>query len=250
MDLRLDGHVAIVTGATRGIGKAIVDAYVGEGMRVLASGRTTAALDALRERHGDAVATVECDMKDRASVRTLVGAALDAFGRLDTVVNNAGIGDGGRLFLELEDRHWDDVFTVNVTGCATLARAAAEHFVAQRTGRIINVASIGGQRGKVGRPAYGPSKAALLQLTRGLAVELAPYGVQANAIAPGAIATPIHGRRLEDEEWMRERVAKIPAKRMGTAEEIAPLACYLASPLSEFVTGATFVIDGGESIVI
>jgi 2-deoxy-D-gluconate 3-dehydrogenase len=242
--------VAIVTGATRGLGRAILDAFVGEGMRVLAAARTTADLAALENEHGAAVATIECDMKDRQSVRTLVPAALGSFGRLDVVVNNAGIGEAGRRFLDLGDDLWDEIIAVNLTGCAALARDSAEHFVRQRSGRIINIASIGGLRGKVGRPAYGPSKAALIQLTRGLAVELAPYGVQANAIAPGAIATPIQGALLTDDELMRRRVAKIPAKRMGRPEEMGPLACYLASPLSGFVTGAVFVIDGGESIVI
>lgn len=250
MDFQLDGMVAIVTGATRGIGRAILEAFVGEGMRVLATSRNAADLGALADRYGGSVATARCDMKDRATVRTLVPAALSAFGRLDVVVNNAGLGEGSRRLVDLDDGLWDDVIAVNLTGCATLSKDAATHFVRQQGGRIINIASIGGLRGKVGRPVYGPSKAALMQLTRGLAVELAPHGVQANAIAPGAIATPMLGSRLDDEVWVGRRTAKIPAGRLGRAEELGPLACYLASPLSEFVTGAVFVIDGGESVVI
>jgi len=171
---------------------------------------------------------------------------MHAFGRLDIVVNNAGIAPAGS-FIEQPDAVWQEVFAVNVTAPAILSKAAGKVFLAQRSGKIINIASTSGLLGKPLLVAYSASKGALLQFTKALAAEWASAAVQVNAIAPGAFATSAQQAVLDSPTLLERRLRKIPAKRMGNDHEIAPLACYLASHHSDFVTGSVFVIDGGES---
>lgn len=249
MDWQLQGHVAIVTGASRGLGRAAAQALVAEGARVLAVARSHVDLAALAGQSGGAVAAHPCDMTDRAAVAALPQAALDAFGRLDIVVNNAGIAPAG-AFVDQSPDEWDRVFEVNVTAPAILTRAAGKHFLAQRCGKVINVASISGVRGKPVLVSYSASKAALIRFTEALAAEWARHNVQVNVIAPGGFSTEAQRAVLDDPETLRRRVRKIPAGRMGDSEEIGPVVCLLASPLSAFTTGATFVVDGGEAAKI
>ena len=245
MDLHLDGKTAIVTGASRGLGRATAEALLAEGARVVAAARTTDALEELRAQAPDRVAVAPCDMRDLDAVAGLVDVALDAFGSLDVVVNNAGIAPAG-AFLETGQDVWDDVFRINVMAPAALTRAAGRVLLEQRHGKVINVASLSGLRGKPVLAAYSASKGAMLRMTEAVAAEWADKGVQVNAIAPGGFATDAQAAVLADPEITRRRVRKIPARRMGESEEIGPLVCYLASPLSQFVSGATYVIDGGE----
>jgi 2-deoxy-D-gluconate 3-dehydrogenase len=189
---------------------------------------------------------MRCDMLDAAAVRALPDAAIGAFGRLDIVVNNAGIAPAGP-FAEMSDEAWQRVFAINVTAPAVLTRAAGRYLLRQGRGKIINVASTSGILGKATLVAYSASKGALIQFTKALAAEWAAHGVQVNAIAPGAFATDAQRAVLESPELLARRTRKIPARRMGRTEEIGELACYLASPRSDFVTGSVFVIDGGES---
>ncbi len=246
IDLELDGKVAIVTGASRGLGRASAVALIEQGVRVLAVARSLDALEELRSTATDSVQIRQCDMRDAGAVAELPTAAIDAFGGLDIVVNNAGIAPAGK-FLEQDAQVWSDVMAVNVTGPAILARAAGLHMVAQGSGKIINVASTSGILGKATLVAYSASKGALLQFTKALAAEWAKAGIQVNAIAPGAFATDAQRQVLAEPEILERRLRKIPARRMGESEEIGPLVCYLASSKSAFVTGSVFVIDGGES---
>lgn len=247
MDLGLSGRVAIVTGASRGLGRAIVDAYIAEGMRVVAAARSADELQQLAASHpAGSVLAVPCDMQDLTAVAALADRAVDAFGRLDAVVNNAGIAPAA-TFAEEPVGAWLPVFTVNVFAPVALAKAAAPHFLSQKSGKIINVASTSGLRGKPTLAAYSSSKGAMLRFTEALAGEWAQHGVQVNAIAPGAFATVAQQRVLDDPEILKRRLRKIPAGRMGDPDEIGALSCYLASPRSDFVTGAVYVIDGGES---
>jgi 2-dehydro-3-deoxy-D-gluconate 5-dehydrogenase len=245
MDLRLTDHVAIVTGASRGLGRAAVAALVAEGVRVVAAARTVEALETLQATAPDQITAAPCDMTDLEAVAGLVEVATVTYGRLDIVVNNAGIAPAG-AFADMDQSVWDRVFTVNVMAPATLARAAAPILLGQGHGKIINVASTSGLKGKPVLVAYSSTKGAVLRMTEALAAEWAGKGVQVNAIAPGAFATDAQSAVLEDPEILRRRIRKIPAGRMGDADEVGPLVCYLASPVSNFVTGATFVIDGGE----
>jgi 2-dehydro-3-deoxy-D-gluconate 5-dehydrogenase len=246
MDLQLSGRVAVVTGASRGLGQAIASAFVAEGMSVVAAARSTSDLSALAAEHPDRIAAVTCDMADREAVAGLVDVAVERFGRLDVVVNNAGIAPAG-AFTEMPVDRWDDVFAVNVFAPVVLAQAAGRIFLEQGHGKVINVASTSGLRGKPTLAAYSSSKGAMLRFTEAVAGEWARHGVQVNAIAPGAFATDAQAAVLESPQILERRLRKIPSGRMGDVAEIGPLACYLASPASDFVTGAVYVIDGGES---
>ena len=246
MDLGLNGHVAVVTGASRGLGEAAVRAMVAEGAQVVAAARSADALAALAEELGDAVAAVPCDMRDRAAVASLVDEAIDRFGRLDSVVNNAGIAPASK-FVDQPDEVFDEVLAVNLAAPAALARRAARHWIdAGHPGSIINVASTSALKGKALLAAYSASKGGLLRLTEALAAEWARYGIRVNVIAPGAFETEAQAAVMADPDTLAARLRKIPARRMGRPEEFGPLVCYLASEASEFVTGSCFVIDGGE----
>jgi 2-deoxy-D-gluconate 3-dehydrogenase len=185
-------------------------------------------------------------MLDLDAVAALPETAIARFGRLDIVVNNAGVAPAG-AFAEQDDALWQRVFAVNVFAPVALARAAGKHLIAQGSGKIINIASTSGILGKPTLVAYSSSKGALLQMTKALAGEWARHGIQVNAIAPGAYETVAQSAVLEDPEILRRRLRKIPAGRMGDPAEFGPLVCLLASPVSDFITGSVLVADGGES---
>ncbi len=246
IDLELDGKGAIVTGASRGLGRAAAIALVEQGVKVLAVARSRKELKELEAEHADQVVAWPCDMEDRAAVAALPQLAVERFGRLDIVVNNAGIAPAG-AFLDQQDEEWDRVLAVNITAPAVLARAAGHHMIARGSGKIINIASTSGILGKAGLVSYSSSKGALIQFTKALSAEWASKGVQVNAIAPGAFETDAQKAVLESPDILARRLRKIPVRRMGEVQEIGPLICYLASEQSSFVTGSVFVIDGGES---
>ena len=246
IDFELEGKVAIVTGASRGLGRAAATSLIEQRVRVLAVARSLDDLQELESHAPENVRARQCDMHDTEDVAKLPGEAIDAFGQLDIVVNNAGIAPAGR-FLEQDEQVWNDVIAVNVTAPATLTRAAGKHLIGQGSGKIINIASTSGILGKAMLVAYSASKGALLQFTKAISAEWASKGVQVNAIAPGAFATDAQRAVLDSPDILERRLRKIPVKRMGESEEIGPLICYLASAKSNFVTGAVFVIDGGES---
>jgi len=245
MDFNLAGRVAIVTGASRGLGRAAAEALAAEGASVLAVARSTTDLEKLAASNPDRIATATVDMRDADEVAALADTAVERFGRLDIVVNNAGIAPAGR-FADQDQAQWDEVFAVNVRAPAVLARAAGRHFLPQRSGKVVNVASTSGINGKPVLVSYSASKGAVLQFTKALAAEWAGFGIQLTAIAPGAFETDAQSAVLDDPETLRRRLRKIPAGRMGRSEEFGPLVCYLASPLSDFMTGSVVVFDGGE----
>ncbi|MDE0842051.1 MAG: glucose 1-dehydrogenase [Porticoccaceae bacterium] len=246
IDLQLSGKVAIITGASRGLGYEMALALAEQEVKVLAVARSIDDLRELESRNPDNIMVSQCDMLDGAAVAALPELAVQLFGAVDIVINNAGIAPA-TPFLEQDFDQWQRVFSVNVTAPAILCRAAGEHMVAQASGKIINVASTSGILGKANLAAYSSSKGALLQFTKALAAEWAKFGVQVNAIAPGAFKTDAQSMVMESPEILKRRVGKIPARRMAESAEIGALTCYLASAQSDFVTGSVMVIDGGES---
>jgi 2-dehydro-3-deoxy-D-gluconate 5-dehydrogenase len=245
VDLGLTEQVAIVTGASRGLGRAAAAALVAEGVRVVAVARDRSSLQSLAQEHPGRVLAAPCDMRDLEAVHGLAEIAFERFGRLDAVVNNAGIAPAGK-FIDQDWKRWNETLAVNVTAPAVLAQAAGRFFIEQRSGKVINVASTSGLRGKPILVSYSASKAALIRLTEALAAEWAPFGIQVNAVAPGAFTTDAQEAVTSDPDLLARRVRKIPAGRMADPVEFGPIVTFLASPASNFVTGATFVIDGGE----
>jgi 2-deoxy-D-gluconate 3-dehydrogenase len=245
VDFEIDGHVGIITGASRGLGLAMVEALVAEGARVVATARNEEALQDLVAQHPDQVVALRRDMTDLGDPADLVRLATERFGRLDFLVNNAGIAPAGK-FVDQDERVWEEVLQVNVLAPMRLARACGQHFLERGRGKVVNIASGAGMRGKPVLVAYSTSKGALVRFTEALAAEWAPHGIQVNAIAPGAFATDAQAAVLEDPAVLERRIRRIPARRIAEPSEIGALACYLVSPVSDFVNGSTFVIDGGE----
>jgi 2-deoxy-D-gluconate 3-dehydrogenase len=247
MDLSLTDRVIVVTGASRGLGQATAEALADEGATVVAVARSR---DALARMASDRIVPLVCDMRHTARLDALPGEVAQRFGRLDAIVNNAGIAPAG-AFLESTPEFFRDVLDVNVVAPGVLSRAAARVFIDRGTGgKIVNVASISAIRGKATLAAYSASKGALVQLTRALAAEWARHDIQVNAVAPGGFITEAQQEVLSSEDLLTRRVRKIPARRMARQEEIGALMCLLCSPGSDFITGSVIVIDGGETAKI
>ncbi|MBS0242756.1 MAG: 3-oxoacyl-ACP reductase FabG [Proteobacteria bacterium] len=242
--MRLKDKAALVTGAGSGIGKAIAEAYGREGAKVMCADRNPvtaeATAGAIRAKGGKAE-SVKADVGVQAECEAQVAATVEKFGRIDILVNNAGVAFH-RLFLDTSLEDWERLLRINLTGQFLTAQSAARRMVAQGSGRIVNMGSISGQRGGTGRSAYGTAKAGLMQLTRVMAVELAPQGVVVNAIAPGPVRTPITNHGPEQTKAYLDR---IPAGDYGKAENIAAAAVFLASDECQFVHGETLNVDGG-----
>ena len=244
--MRLEGKCAVVTGGARGIGLAVTRALVRAGASVAvadinAEGAIRAA-DSVREQGGRAV-PITLDVADPASVSAMVAAALDAFGRIDILVNNAGVG-GNTPFLDTSLEEWNRIIAINLTGAFLVAQAIAREMVKSGGGKIVNIASLSGQRGGNGRAAYGSAKAGLELLTKVMAVELAEHNINVNNIAPGAIETEM-AKFAHDEATRAAYNYLIPMHRYGTPEEIADAAVFLCSDESRYVHGHTLNVDGG-----
>ena len=246
MERRFEGRVAVVTGAGSGIGRAIAVALTAEGARVVASDVDGDALDSLAAQAGDgAVLPVVADASDDATGPRLVSAAVDAGGRLDAVVNNAGV----HKILpaeEISPELWRQTIDVNLSGYFYLARAAVEPMIRQRSGSILNVASTAGVSAALSSAAYVASKHGVVGLTKALAVDWARYGIRVNAIGPGLTRTTIVDRyESEAPELFAQRKARIPLGREAQPSEQAATALFLLSDASAHTTGQTLVVDGG-----
>lgn len=246
MDLGLKDTVVVVTGASRGLGAAMALALAAEGAHVVAASRSKDSLAEVAAAGEGRISTVETDMRDEASVQALIPEVIARHGRVDGLINNAGIAPAGK-FATQDPAIWKDAMTVNVIAPMLLAQAAGVHMIAQGGGRIVNVASTTGVRGKPYLVPYSTSKGAVVRFTEALAAEWAGKNVQVNCIAPGAFVTEAQKAVTESAELHAKRVAKIPAGRMADPSELVPLACLLVSPASPFTTGGIFVVDGGES---
>jgi glucose 1-dehydrogenase len=249
--MQLENKVAVVTGAASGIGRAIALAFGVEGAAVVVNYRSRPeaaeeAVEQIKSGGGRAVA-VRADVTDQDDVSTLVQSAVREFGRLDVMVNNAGLEDK-MPFLETPLDVWNKVVAVNLTGPWLGCQEAAKQMVSQGgPGRIVNLSSVHEDLPMPTNAPYCAAKGGVRMLTRTIAVELAPHGITVNNIAPGAVDTPMDAPLKEHPDQMQKLLSEIPAGRMGKPEEIAALAVYLASDAAAYVTGSTFIIDGGMS---
>jgi len=248
-DQTLSGRTAIVTGAGRGIGRAAALALAGAGADVALAARSKDQLERVAgevEDLGRRALVVPTDVTDRDAVERLVTRTVEGLGRIDVLVNNSGVVDSTPL-LEQEPEQWDRVFDTNVRGTYLATRAAGEHLVAQGSGKVVNIASNFAFKGVPGHAAYCASKAAVVAFTRTMAVEWARHNVQVNALAPGYVATDLNAELRADEEAQAKVLRSVPARRMGEPEEMAPWVVLLAGPASDFMTGETVVVDGGQT---
>jgi len=244
------GRRALVTGASRGIGKAVALALAAEGADLALVARSLTDLEVTAKEVralGRTAVVAAMDVTDESSVETTTGRVVAELGGLDVLVNNSGVITASRL-LDTSIEEWDRVLGTNLRGTFLVCRAAGRHLVAQGSGKVINIASSFGVKPVSGFSAYSASKAGILQLTKVLALEWARDNVQVNAIAPGYVATDLSSAIVEDEAYAAKITARIPARRMATADEIGPLAVLLASPASDYLTGSVLVTDGGHSL--
>jgi 2-deoxy-D-gluconate 3-dehydrogenase len=240
---RLDGKVALVTGASRGLGAGIAAALKEAGATVVGTSRKQGSAEQVAERL-DSV-PVAMDVSDVASVRAGVDRVASELGRLDVLVNNAGLNIPQGVF-DVDEASWDAVLDTNLKGTFFAAQAAARHMAGRgEGGRIINVASQAGVVGIEERSAYGASKGGTVLLTKVLAIELAQHGITVNAVAPTFIATELTRATLEDPAWRERILSRIPLGRVGEVEDVAAATVYLASPAAAMVTGHTLLVDGG-----
>ncbi len=244
---RLEGRIALVTGAASGIGRATVQLFAAEGAHVYVTDVNGAGAEAVTAeigKAGGAATAITADVSRGQDVTAMFRAVAAAHGRLDALVNNAGLNVRGD-FRHLSDADWVKIREVNLDGVVRVARDGFELLRASGRGALVNIASIMGHRGLRQLAAYSATKGAILALTRGLAVEYAPFGIRVNALAPGFVETPLTERALKNPGIQKALIDSTPLRRFGRPEEIAKAALFLASDDASFVTGAELAVDGG-----
>ncbi len=239
----LDGAVALVTGASRGLGAGIAEGLREAGATVLGTSRDQDSAERVAKRLGSV--PVVMDVADVSSVRAGIERAASEFGRLDILVNNAGQNIPQGVF-DVDEASWDSVMDTNLKGAFFASQAAARHMVERgEGGRIINIGSQAGVVGIEERSAYGTSKGGVVTLTKVLAIELAAYGITVNTVAPTFVDTELTRSTLENPEWRERILSRIPLGRIAEVEDVAAAVVYLASPAGAMVTGHTLLVDGG-----
>ena len=242
----LAGKVALVTGATGGLGQAIAHHLHGQGATVVLSGTRADALDALKGSLGERVQAVACDLSQPEQVKDLVARAEETAGPLDILVNNAGVTRDA-LSLRMKDEDWSMVIAVNLTAGFYLARAALKGMTRRRHGRIIGITSVVGVTGNAGQSNYAASKAGMIGMTKSLAAEVATRDVTVNCVAPGFIESPMTD--VLNEKQRAAILATIPSGRLGRGDDVAAAVVYLASREAGYVTGQTLHVNGGMAMI-
>ena len=242
----LTGKTALVTGASGGIGEAVARALHAQGASVVLHGTRAEKLEALQKDLGARAFTLVLDLSDRDAVAGLVDAASALAGPLSILVNNAGITRDG-LLMRMKDDDWDSVLEVNMTASMSLCRAAMRGMMKARTGRIISISSVVGVTGNAGQTNYAASKAGMIGFSKSLAAEVASRGLTVNVVAPGFIETPMTD--VLDESQKSALLTRVPAGRLGHADEIAATVAFLASDEAAYITGATLHVNGGMAML-
>jgi 3-oxoacyl-[acyl-carrier protein] reductase len=246
MMFSLTNKLALVTGASGGIGGAIARAYHAQGAKLALSGTRREALEALNAELGGGHVVLTCDLKDAAAVDALVPQAEEALGGLDILVANAGVTKDG-LILRMKDEDWDTVLKINLEGYFRLCRAAVKGMMKRRHGRIIGITSVVGVTGNPGQVNYAASKAGMIGFSKSLAQEVASRNITVNCIAPGFIASAMTDALNETQRGAI--LGRIPAGRLGEGSDVAAAAVYLASDSAGYVTGQTLHVNGGMAMI-
>ena len=242
MKIDLTGKNALVTGSTRGIGRAIAEAFAQSGARVAVVGRDLQRAGEAASAIGNNAAGFAADVGDTAAIAKLVGDVEQAFGSIDILVNNAGI-TRDNLVMRLKDEDWDAVQNANLRGAFAAIRAVSRGMMKKRSGRIINIASIVGLIGNKGQANYAASKAGLIALTKSVAKELGSRNILVNAVAPGFIETEMTAAMTKEaRDSLGQQIA---LERLGSVQDVAAMVAFLASDLASYITGQVFVVDGG-----
>lgn len=243
--MKLDGKVAIVTGASRGIGKAIAALFAREGARVAICGRKQETLDEVAREIGPAVKPIACHVGRADQIQNMVAATVHAFGRIDILVNNAATNVSFGPCLEIEEAQFDKMIEINLKSTFRLIKAIAPGMCDRGSGSIVNIASISGLRPQMHSLLYSMTKAALIMMTESYALELGPKGVRVNAIAPGLIQTVLSEHYWKDDAQREKSLERQPIRRIGQPADIAEVALLLAGEAGSYITGQTLVADGG-----
>lgn len=242
----LTGRVALVTGASGGIGSAIARALHQRGAKVALSGTRREALDSLAAEMGEGTAVLPCALDDATAVAALPGQVSEALGGFDILVNNAGL-TRDNLAMRMKDEDWEQVLAVNLTAAFQLSRAALKPLMKNRWGRIIGITSIVGVTGNPGQTNYAASKAGMIGFSKSLAGEVATRGITVNCVAPGFIETAMTD--VLNEEQKERMLASIPAGRLGSPQDVAAACVYLASDEAGYMTGQTLHVNGGMAMI-
>ena len=244
----LDGKVALITGSTRGIGYALARALAEAGADIIISSRSQKDCNQvareLRDKTGEKVLPVEADISKLEEITNLKDAAINEYGAIDILVNNAGVALT-RKAEDISEEEWDKVLNINLKGAFFCAQTIGKEMIKREKGKIINISSIFGQIAEKMIAPYCAAKGGINQLTKALALEWARYNIQVNAICPGYIKTSLNKKELENEKFYNHIIAKIPARRLGSPEDIEEAAVFLASSASDYMTGHMLTIDGG-----
>ncbi len=242
----LEGKTALITGASKGIGKAVAEMFVKQGADVaftyLSSVEKAKALEEELSGSGTRVKGYRSDASDFAAAEQLINDVVSDFGRLDILINNAGITKDN-LLLRISEQDWDDVINVNLKSCFNTIKAATRTFMKQRSGSIVNMTSVVGLKGNAGQANYSASKAGIIGLTKSVALELGSRGIRCNAIAPGFIETEMTEKL--DEKTVQSWRDAIPLKRGGSPEDVAQACVFLGSEMSSYISGQVIQVDGG-----
>ena len=249
MDLNLKNKTAIITGSSRGIGKKIAETLAKEGVNVVItatnSDKASSVAEEIKSAYNVETLGLEHDAKSSESCKNVIAKTIEKFGSIDILVNNAGITKD-MLVIQMDDNAWNDVLSTNLSGAFYTSREAAKNMLRARKGKIINISSVIGKMGNAGQANYAAAKAGLIGITKSMAKEFAPRNICVNAIAPGFIQTDMTDALSEDT--VKGIMSITPLKKLGTPEDVANLVLFLASDMSNYITGEVIAVDGGMSM--